>query len=568
MTTRNYSSRSQQTTLTAGITSSATTMTVLSGTALMGGTSIALGQTFTAVIDPDTALEEIVDVTAVATNTLTITRGIDGSSGQAHSAGAIVRHMVIGRDLREANTHIENTTSAHGLTIANVLQTSSTGVVTGSMIAATTITDANISNTAAIANSKLATNPLDRANHTGTQLAATVSNFDTQVRTSRLDQMAAPTASVAMNSQKITGLATPTSNTDAATKAYADGLITALVASSPTTLDTLNELATALGNDANFATTTATALAGKLPLAGGTMSGAIAMGGSKITGLGTPTATTDATTKAYVDATMVGAPGNLTGVITSLGAATSIASQTGTGTKFVVDTSPTLITPVIGAATGSSLNVTGALTGGTHIANATVSGTSTTGAYSYGALGYSDTNHILTMQTNVNSYAQMEIQNTNAGTTASADVVVSSNNATATTNYGNLGINSSGFTGTGALNTAGATYLTATSGELAIGTTTANGIHFVVNSGATDAMTISSAGAVTIAGHPTIEGVTSTGATGTGALVFANTPTLVTPVIGAATGTSLALSGDLTSTKAGAFTSLTDFEMLTLMGAL
>ena len=531
MTTRNYSSRSQQTTLTAGITSSATTMTVLSGTALMGGTSIALGQTFTAVIDPDTALEEIVDVTAVATNTLTITRGIDGSSGQAHSAGAIVRHMVIGRDLREANTHIENTTSAHGLTIANVLQTSSTGVVTGSMIAATTITDANISNTAAIANSKLATNPLARANHTGTQLAATVSDFDTQVRTSRLDQMAAPTASVALNAQKITGLGTPTLSTDAATKGYADGLITALVASSPATLDTLNELAAALGNDANFATTTATALAGKLPLAGGTMTGAIAMGGSKITGLGTPTATTDATTKAYVDATMVGAPGNLTGVITSVGAATSIASQTGTGTKFVVDTSPTLITPVIGAATGSSLNVTGALTGGTHIANATVSGASTTGAYTYGALGYSDTNHILTMQTNVNSYAQMEIQNTNAGTTASADIVVANNNATSTTNYGNFGINSSGFTGTGAFNTAGATYVTATSGELAIGTTTANGIHFVVNSGATDVMSISSAGAVTINGTTTH-------------------------------------SADIVSTLAGSFSSLKDFEMLTLMGAL
>jgi Phage tail fibre repeat len=38
-----------------------------------------------------------------------------------------------------------------------------------------------------------------------------------------------------------------------------------------------------------------------LPKAGGTMSGAIAMGGSKITGLGTPTASDDAATKAYVD---------------------------------------------------------------------------------------------------------------------------------------------------------------------------------------------------------------------------------------------------------------------------
>jgi len=53
---------------------------------------------------------------------------------------------------------------------------------------------------------------------------------------------------------------------------------------------------------------------------------------------------------------------NLTGVITSIGNATSIASQTGTGTKFVVDTSPTLVTPNIGAATGTSLVLSGNLT--------------------------------------------------------------------------------------------------------------------------------------------------------------------------------------------------------------
>jgi hypothetical protein len=47
---------------------------------------------------------------------------------------------------------------------------------------------------------------------------------------------------------------------------------------------------------------------------------------------------------------------NLTGPITSSGNATSIASQTGTGTKFVVDTSPTLVTPTIGAATATSVN--------------------------------------------------------------------------------------------------------------------------------------------------------------------------------------------------------------------
>ncbi len=57
----------------------------------------------------------------------------------------------------------------------------------------------------------------DRANHTGTQTASTISNFDTQVRTSRLDQMATPTADVAMGARKLTGLASGTLATDAAT---------------------------------------------------------------------------------------------------------------------------------------------------------------------------------------------------------------------------------------------------------------------------------------------------------------------------------------------------------------
>ncbi len=46
---------------------------------------------------------------------------------------------------------------------------------------------------------------------------------------------------------------------------------------------------------------------------------------------------------------------SLTGPITSSGNATSIASQTGTGTKFVVDNTPTLITPVLGVASATSL---------------------------------------------------------------------------------------------------------------------------------------------------------------------------------------------------------------------
>ena len=72
---------------------------------------------------------------------------------------------------------------------------------------------------------------------------------------------------------------------------------------------------------------------------------------------------------------------NLTGVITSVGNATSIASQTGTGTKFVVDTSPTLITPDLGTPTALvGTNITGTasgLTAGTVTTNANLTGEAT-----------------------------------------------------------------------------------------------------------------------------------------------------------------------------------------------
>ena len=74
-------------------------------------------------------------------------------------------------------------------------------------------------------------------------------------------------------------------------KAYADTEIAALVDSSPAAMNTLNELAAALGDDASFSTTVTNSIATKLALAGGTMSGDIAMGGNDITGGGDATFT-------------------------------------------------------------------------------------------------------------------------------------------------------------------------------------------------------------------------------------------------------------------------------------
>ena len=82
-----------------------------------------------------------------------------------------------------------------------------------------------------------------------------------------------------MNSNKITELGTPSANADAATKLYVDTSIADLANSAPTTLNTLNELAAALGDDANFSTTVTNSIASKLTSA----NVAVTVGASSIT---------------------------------------------------------------------------------------------------------------------------------------------------------------------------------------------------------------------------------------------------------------------------------------------
>ena len=155
-----------------------------------------------------------------------------------------------------------------------------------------------------------------------------------------------------------------------------------------------------------------------------------------------------------------------------------------------------------GTAWGTSLSSTAptfttSVTAPFHIANGTITSALTAGAYSYGTLGYSDTGIFSSFTLSQNSYNQMILQNTNSGAAASADFIVANNNGTASAYYGDFGINSSGFTGSGSLNLANAVYLYSNSSDLVLGTATSNAIHCVVNNGATDAVTIATTGKTT-----------------------------------------------------------------------
>jgi hypothetical protein len=122
------------------------------------------------------------------------------------------------------------------------------------------------------------------------------------------------------------------------------------------------------------------------------------------------------------------------------------------------------------------------------------------GTLQVGTIGYTDTGVLAGFSSSTAGYNQIILQNTNSGSTSSTNFNVSNNNGTTTTNYGEFGINSSGFTGTGSFSQAGYTYLASASTDLAIGTYGSNAIHFVVNSGATDALTIGSSGEVAFNG--------------------------------------------------------------------
>ena len=240
-----------------------------------------------------------------------------------------------------------------------------------------------------------------------------------------------------------------------------------------------------IGNGTGFTRTTLTAGTG-ISVTNGSGSISIANTGvTSVTGTA-PVVSSGGTTPAI---SMAAANSTTNGYLTSTDwntfnnkqpSGTYINSVSGTTNQITASTTSGAVT----------LSLPTSVTTGQYIANQSTSSSANKGAFAYGTLGYSDTNIMASFASSVSNYNQVVLQNTSNNAAASTNFNVSNDSATSTTNFGEFGINSSGFTGSGAFSTAGYVYLASASTDLAIGTYGSNAIHFVVNSGATDSATV------------------------------------------------------------------------------
>jgi hypothetical protein len=197
------------------------------------------------------------------------------------------------------STHAALTTSVHGIADTSLLATTANVATAKSeaITAAGTAADTKVSNAVAaltkssvglanVDNTSDANKPISTATQTALDLKETVANVALKAPLASPALTGVPTAPTA---------AAATNTTQVATTAYVRGEVAALVNSAGATLDTLGEIATALGNDANLSTTLTTSIGLKAPIASPTFTGTVTIPeGASISGfapLASPTFT-------------------------------------------------------------------------------------------------------------------------------------------------------------------------------------------------------------------------------------------------------------------------------------
>jgi hypothetical protein len=162
---------------------------------------------------------------------------------------------------------------------------------------------------------------------------------------------------------------------------------------------------------------------------------------------------------------------------------TGTTTSTGTG-SVVLSQSPTFT----GTVNFGNASITGLNVASVNVSTVNVTSVQAN-SINIGTVTYQATGAFVEFGANTNSYQQVVIQNSSQGNDASADFIVSNADSSDSFLYGDFGINGPNFSqGPGSFNIANAVYLYASSSDLAIGTQSANAIHFIVNNGNTDAL--------------------------------------------------------------------------------
>ena len=247
----------------------------------------------------------------------------------------------------------------------------------------------------------------------------------------------------------VANASTGDNDTTAANTAFVQQELAALVDSAPGTLNTLNELAAALGDDAAFSTTVTNSIATKLPLAGGTMTGNLGLT-KEDPNITLTDSSASRTLAVFVD--------DNNSVLRSSG---QLLLQIGTQSAITIDSNRRVGVNQVPTGSNFTLQVTGKVTDGTDGRAAYFKGYGTQTTIG----GTGPTVVVQNANTTANNYVKLSFESGNAGETVS----INAQNIDHTNHYGDMVFNTRGSSGYSEK------MRIASNGNVGIGTTSAPG---------------------------------------------------------------------------------------------
>jgi len=372
---------------------------------------------YTLIIDPDTSKEEVLTVTSGSSTTLVVTRGVDGTQGVQHSAGAVVRHGVSGRDFRESQNHIAargydideailvaaNQTHVHGIAAGDgaVVGTTKAQTLTNKVYSSGTVTGAFTATNATFTGGTFTSATVTSSTVTASTI---VSSTLTGSFTASGATFVSPTIS---GSPVITGLSSASMVDSSATpKIYVDSILGSAQAASTS--------AASAAASATAAATSATSAAASASAASGSASAASA------SATAAATSATSAANSATAAATSA----------TSAAASATAAASSSTDAHNSANAAAASQTAAATSATSAAASATAAATSATSAAaSATAAATSAASAAAATSAAAASAAAAATSEANAATSASSALTSANSAATSASSALTSANSA-------------------------------------------------------------------------------------------------------------------------------------------